>query len=296
MNQNENIVVSSRVSGRVQRLFFKNTGERINRGDVLYEIYSEDLANAQREYLLVLRQHRQNNESNINMKAFEDASKNKLLLWGMTEEQIAGITKSNTPMVITPFISQNEGVITSVTIKEGDYLQQGGEVFQLNSLQTVWLEAQLYTPESGLVNEGDKLDIKVFDYPDKYFTGKVTFINPEINFQSKIMLIRIELPNSNYLFKPGMAATVFIRSKQKRAMALPIDAVLQTAKGNIVWIQNPDCSFESRMVKTGISNSRYIEVTEGLKEGDWVVISGAYLIQSDYQFKKGANPMEGMKM
>jgi Cu(I)/Ag(I) efflux system membrane fusion protein len=98
------------------------------------------------------------------------------------------------------------------------------------------------------------------------------------------------------LLKPGMAASIYIEHSAKISIALPVDAVLQFSNSSNVWIQNPDSTFENRMVKTGISNSQLIEIVSGLTEGERVVISGAYLINSDFQFKKGANPMGGMKM
>ena len=296
LNQSENISLSSRVAGRVEKLYFKNAGEYIKQGDLLYEIYSEELAAAQREYLIAQKQSSQMKETEINLTGLAEGAKNKLLLWGMTEAQISQMAQTGKATTLTSVYSAGNGVITEVNIREGDYISQGGTIYKLNTMQTVWVEAQLYAAENGKVHEGENYSIRVFDYPDKMFNAKITFISPEISSQSKILPVRLELSNPGYLFKPGMAATVFIQSKNKKALALPIEAVLQNSSGSVVWIQKPDCSFESRMVKTGISNSRYIEVTEGLKEGDVVVISGAYLIQSDYQFKKGASPMEGMKM
>ena len=126
--------------------------------------------------------------------------------------------------------------------------------------------------------------------------GKVSFISPEMHANSKISPIRVELSNTDYMLKPGMAATVLIQSKTKNAIALPLDAVLQDSKGASIWVQNDKGSFENRMVQTGLRNSDEIEILEGLSEGERVVVSGAYLIQSEYQFKKGSDPMAGMKM
>lgn len=296
INQDENTVISSRVSGRVDKLLFKNTGDKIKQGDLLYEIYSESLAAAQQDYLFAEARTQKINDSEINYASLSVAAKNKLLLWGMTEEQISALLKNGRVEKLIPIYSKADGIITNVKLREGDYVSEGGIVFEMNTFHSVWVQGQLYAGEMNTVKQGDWVNVHLFDYPDKNFRAQVSYIQPELNANSKILPFRVTLPNPNFMLQPGMAANVYIEHNAKSAIALPIDAVLQFSNSSNVWIQNPDCSFENRMVKTGISNSRMVEIVSGIKEGETVVIKGAYLINSDYQFKKGANPMEGMKM
>ncbi len=296
LNQNENTVISSRVSGRIEKLNFKNTGELIKKGDVLFEIYSEQLSAAQQDYLLALQRSQKLKGAEINYSALAESAKNKLLLWGMNEMQLKQVEETQKIFESTPVISKVDGIVTEVKIREGDYAGEGEAVIELNTMNSVWVLGQLYSVETAKVKEGDMANVKVFEFTDKEFTAPVSYIQPELNSDSKILPLRLELKNTGFALKPGMAANIFVSTRKKQAMVLPLDAVLQFSGYKTVWVQNPDGSFETRMVEAGITNSREIEITSGIKEGELVVISGAYLIQSDYQFKKGANPMEGHKM
>ena len=296
LNESQTSVISSRVEGRIEKLQVRNTGELVNAGDLLYEIYSQDLMAAQRDYLIAANQAKSLPKGEFNYGQIADAAKNKLLLWGMTEKQIDELLSKNNASEVVLVFSKQQGIVTDVNIKEGDYVSQGQSIYKLNRMSSVWVEAQLYADEGRGAKEGESVKIKIYDYPDKNFAGKISFISPELQANSKISSVRIEIPNPGFLFKPGMAATVLIQSKTKNAIALPLDAVLQDSKGASVWVQNDNGSFESRMVRTGLRNSRQIEIVHGLSEGEKVVISGAYLIQSEYEFKKGSDPMAGMKM
>jgi Cu(I)/Ag(I) efflux system membrane fusion protein len=296
LDESQTSIISARVEGRIEKLHIRNTGEKIQKGDLLYEIYSQDLVVAQRDYLVAMAQMNSLSKGEFNYTQIAEAAKNKLLLWGMSEKQIADLLSKNTASDLVSFFSKEDGVITDVSIKEGDYVSQGQNIYKLNRMSTVWVEAQLYSDEGRQVKEGESVKIKIYDYPDKNFAGKVSFISPELQSNSKISPVRIELANPEFLFKPGMAATVLIQSKTKNAIALPLDAVLQDSKGASIWVQDSKGSFENRMVHTGLRNSDQIEILHGLSEGEKVVVSGAYLIQSEYQFKKGSDPMAGMKM
>ena len=134
------------------------------------------------------------------------------------------------------------------------------------------------------------------DIPGKEWRGKVTFANPEIVADSRLNLIRVTIPNKNGVLKPGMPAYVSIKSKELNTLTLPSDAVLRDGKMNIVWVKSGRGSFKMKMVKTGLESGDRLEIKSGLHEGDIVVTSGAYLINSEFIFKKGADAMGGMDM
>ncbi|HTH31171.1 MAG TPA: hypothetical protein VL946_07460, partial [Lacibacter sp.] len=108
-----------------------------------------------------------------------------------------------------------------------------------------------------------------------------------------INLIRVSIPNSGNQLKPGMPAYVVLKSRQRKSLTLPIDAVIRDGKGATVWIKTGDHSFKSKMVRVGLESNDRIEIKYGLNEGDVVVMSGAYLLHSEYVFKKGVDPMAG---
>ena len=173
---------------------------------------------------------------------------------------------------------------------------QGQMIYKLNDLSTIWVEAQSFSTETETFKIGQEVKITFESMPEKTIRAKITFISPELSKNSQINSIRVQLNNEDNQFYPGMIATVTATVSQKYTLTLPLDAVLQEAKGSTVWIQNEAGTFENRMVETGMQNSKQIEILSGIAKGQKVVISGAYLINSEYRLKKGANPMEGHDM
>lgn len=288
---------SSRVSGRVEKLYFKNIGDYIKKGAPLYDLYSEELNNAKQEYWLVLEQRKEfASETTIDFEQLLQSAKNKLLLWGLTEGQIQQLAKQKKTTTTTTFYSPASGYLTNLEIQEGDYIQEGSTVIKLADLSTLWAEAQVYTTQFAALDRHSIATVQLPDLDDREIPGKIEFINPEINPDTRINLIRVSIPNPGNQLKPGMPAYVLLKSPARKSLSLPIDAVLRDGKGATVWIKTANHSFKSVMVQTGMESDDRIEITSGLKSGDVVVIAGAYLLQSEYIFKKGANPMEGHDM
>ena len=285
--------VSSRVMGRVEKLYFKNQGDYVKKGDKLYDLYSEDLNNAKKEYILAIEKKALLDNSIIDFEQIIRSAKNKLLLWGVTESQIQHLAVSKEAGLTTSFYSNANGYITALDIKEGEYVMEGGTIVRLADLSTLWVEAQVYSSELSEIKKDAIAEIKV---EQKTFKGKIEFVNSEVNPDSRINLIRVSIPNNDNQLKPGMPAYVTIKNPKHNMLSLPIDAVLRDGKGATVWLMTKDRTFKNRMVETGMETGDQIEITSGLEDGDVVVITGAYLLNSEYIFKKGADPMAGMKM
>ncbi len=298
--------VSSRVMGRVERLYFKNLGDYVSKGTPLYDLYSEELNNAKQEYLLVLDKKKTFlNETVIDFDQLLQSAKNKLLLWGMNEAQVVELEKNkkarpNGSSVQgnsnTTFYSTASGYITQLDIREGDYVMEGGTIVKLADLSSLWAEAQVYTSQLAEIDKSSIATVQLPDFDGKEIKGRIEFVNPEINPDTRINLIRVSIPNTGNQLKPGMPAYVILKSPLRKTLTLPIDAVIRDGKGATVWIQTTHNTFKSVMVQTGLESDDRIEIKSGLKEGDIVVITGAYLLHSEFIFKKGANPMEGHKM
>jgi Cu(I)/Ag(I) efflux system membrane fusion protein len=280
--------------GRVEKLYYKNLGEPVKKGSAFYEIYSEDLNNAKQEYLLAIeRKAAFTNETVIDFDQLLQSAKNKLLLWGMNQSQIQELAKSRKPSPITTIYSPVGGVITSLEIREGDYVMEGGTIVKLADLSTLWAEAQVYTSQLATLDRSSSASVQLPDFDGMEIKGRIEFVNPEINPDTRINLIRVSIPNKKNQLKPGMPAYVILRGSNRKTITLPIDAVIRDGDGATVWIKTNTGSFKSLMVKTGLEIGDKIEITSGLKEGDIVVITGAYLLNSEYVFKKGADPMAG---
>ncbi len=291
VNQNKTEQISVRINGRIDKLYHKVVGEEIKAGEPVYDLYSRDLYLAQEEYLIAIEQ-----SELLGGKSIISASKNKLLLWGLSEKQIALLEKSKEAKITNTIFSPVSGTIVDIPQKEGDIVAEGTKIYQLADLNTLWVETQVYSNELGLLGEGKKVEVVPDAYPEEATDGVIVFANPELQLQSKINLVRVEVKNPKGKFKVGMHAFVIHHTEEKQAIVLPVDAVVRDAKQSVIWIQNKNGGFELRKVETGIENKYRVEIISGLKVGEKVVVSGAYLINSEYVFKKGMMPMGDMKM
>lgn len=289
--------VSARISGRIEKLYFKNQGDYVRKGAPLFDVYSEELNNNKQEYLLALdRKKAFINETIIDFDQLLQSAKYKLLLAGMTENQVNALMKNKKATPVTTFYSTAAGYITAMDIREGDYVMEGGTIVKLADLSTLWAEAQVYTSQLAAIDLNGVATVELPDLEGTAIKGSIQFVNPEINPDTRINLIRVSIPNTNNKLKPGMPAYVVLKSQQHQSLTLPVDAVIRDSKGATVWIKTSDQSFKNKMVEVGLETDDRIEITSGLEAGDIVVISGAYLLHSEYIFKKGADPMAGHKM
>ena len=297
IDQNRIEAVSARVSGRIEKLYYKNIGDYVPKGAKLVELYSEELNNAKQEYVAAIEKKQLLDNSLIDFDRLIQSAKNKLLLWGMSEVQISQLPKGQKVSPTTTFYSTANGYITSLDITEGGYVSEGGSIVRLADLSALWAEAQLYSSQRSYI---DPKAIAVVSFPDisgKLIKGKMDFENPELSPDSRINLIRVSIPNPGNQLKPGMSAYVTVKSQAAgSSLSLPADAVLRDSKGASVWIKTGKNTFRNKMVTIGVENDQRIQITSGLQSGDVVVTSGAYLINSEYIFKKGSDPMAGMKM
>ncbi len=288
--------VSARMAGRIQQLFVRTKGEKIAIGEPIYSIYSEDLQEAEKEYLLALRQQKLLNNLDVDYKQLISAAENKLKLWGITYAQIRNLALSQKVSPTQSIQSPVNGTVSDIAVHEGDYITEGMPVMKTQTLSTLWVQAQLYGGETGIYKEKDEVTVSFPDLGGEIIKGRVEFINPELLDASKVDLIRISIPNKKALIKPGMLAYISLSSGSQRSLAIPVTSILADGTGNKVWIKNTDGSFTPKMVKLGVSNQNYITIISGLNTGEIVVTKGVYLLNSESIFKNGNNQMGGMKM
>ncbi|MHC2990492.1 hypothetical protein OB13_02415 [Pontibacter sp. HJ8] len=293
LDETQTDVVSSRAAGRIEKLYLKESGQTIRKGQPLYELYSEELLTLQREYLLALRQNQELGKEVPRFASFLDAAKKKLLLYGLTEAQIKRMASSGQVSPRITFVAPVGGVVTEVAAAEGQYVAEGGVLYRLGKLDKIWVEAELYPQELARVNEGDALKVAVEGFNQTPVTATVTFISPEFRAGSQVALLRAELPNPKQQYLPGMQASVILRNPGGTSLTLPTDAVVRDSKGSHVWVQSGKDTFKAQMVELGGESADSVAILSGLKENDKVVVSGAYLLYSEFVLKKGADPMAG---
>ena len=286
--------VSSRIMGRIEKLYYKNLGDYISKGSPLYELHSEELNNAKQEYLLALdRKKSFADETVIDFSHLIQSAKNKLVLWGMSENQIQELARSKKASPSTTYYSNASGYITTLDMKEGDYVMEGSTIVKLADLSSLWAEAQVYTSQMAELNRNSIATVQLPDFDGKEIQGRIEFVNPEINPDTRINLIRVAIPNPGNQLRPGMSAYVILKSPPRKTLTLPIDAVIRDGHGATVWLQTSSKTFKSVMVETGQETDNRIEIKSGLSSGDVVVTSGVYLLHSEFVFKKGGDAMAG---
>ncbi len=295
-NQNGINTVAARLDGRLERLFVRNAGEYVRAGQAVFELYSEDLAAAQQDYLLALKSKKRYGSADLDFARIAEAARNKLLRWGMTEAQLQELEQSGTPKNTVTFYSRYAGNVLEAPPAEGSYVAEGSTVLKLADLRTLWAEAQLYVSDLPFLAQTREASVALPYFPGRILGGKVSFVNPNLEASSKIVLARVEIANPNGEYQPGMQAWITLKGKTRQTIAVPTNALIQDSRGVTLWIKNATGGFEGRMVRIGIANEDYTEITEGLKPGETVVVSGAYLLHSEYVFKKGADPMAGHDM
>ena len=295
-DENKAEELSARLAGRIQQLFVRTTGEKISVGQPVYSIYSEDLQEAENEYLLAKQQQKVLHNPDVDYNQLISAAENKLQLWGLSLSQIRNITTSGKLSATTTILSKVSGTVSEIAVHEGDYVTEGMSILKTQALSDLWIEAQLYASETSNYKENDRVSVAFPDLGGQIISGKIEFINPELSDGSKIDLIRVSIPNPQGLIRPGMLAYISIASGKDHSLAVPVSAILTDGKGSLVWVKNTDGSFSARMIKPGDGNQNYAPVLSGLKAGDIVVTSGAYLLNSEAIFKNGGDNMAGMKM
>ena len=292
-DENATEELSARLAGRIQHLFVRTIGEPIKAGQPVYSLYSEDLQEAEKEYLLALEQQQKLRNPDVDYPALISAAESKLKLWGLTSGQIITLRRSGKVSASTTIVSTVNGTISELNVHEGDYVSEGTTVLKTQRLGTLWVEAQLYGGESGALQLNQPVTVS---FPDQGLSvkGKVAFLNPELSDESKVDLVRITIPNSNGKLRPGMQAYIST-GNVGRGLAVPSSAVLTDGKGSHVWVKNIDGSYSPRMIEIGKGNQAFIQVLSGLTFGEIVVTAGAYLLNGESIFKNG-QAMAGMRM
>jgi membrane fusion protein, copper/silver efflux system len=293
VNQDLSEIVSSRAAGRIEKLYIKETGRTIKKGEPLYQLYSETLLTLQREFLLAKEQYETLGATEKRYKSFYEAAKRKLLLYGLAETQIEKVSQSKSVQNSLTLLSPVSGVVTELLAAEGQYVSEGTTLMKIEDIGNLWLEAELYPNETSLAKVGDKISVRISGYGNENIEGTIDFLSPEYRANSQIVVMRASLNNKNQQYRPGMQAQVFFSHSSKKALAVPVDAVIRDGNGTHVYVQRGFNTFRPQMVKTGIEDFEKVEITEGLMEGDTVAVTGAYLLYSEIILKKGTDPMAG---
>ena len=283
--------VAPKFEGWIQKLHVNTTGQLVRRGEPLLEVYSPDLVTAQQEYLIAWKGVQAvkdaSPEVKANMRTLMDSALQRLRNWDISEAELQRLQQEGKARRSITLRAQASGVVMEKKAVAGMRFMPGEMLYQIADLSLVWLLADVFEQDLGLVRLGQSVKIKVDAYPDKRFTGKVTFIYPTVTPETRTAKVRIELPNPGGLLKPAMYARAEIASGKgrRKVLAVPESAVLDTGTRQTVLVQRGEGAFEPRPVKLGMHADGYIEVLDGIKAGESVVVSANFLIDAESNLK-----------
>jgi len=283
--------VTTKFKGWIEKLYVDSTGKDVHRGEPLFEIYSPELYSAQTEYLLVA-----GSVSTQDPKARDavlQSARLKLRFFDISDEQIAELEKSREPRKTLPVASPIDGFVIEKQVVEGMMTEAGMKLYRLADLSLVWVYAGVYEQDLPFIHLGEEVLVRLSYLPDRQFRGRVTYVYPAVDQTTRTARVRMEFHNPGYLLKPGMFASVELRAElQPSVLLVPEMAILRSGEKNTVFVALEGGRFEPRTVVLGprAENDMY-QALSGLNEGERVVTSGQFMLDSESQLREAIQKM-----
>ena len=287
--------VNVKFNGWIETLYVDFVGERVEKGQPLFDIYSPDLLTAQQEYLIALQQMRGPSARNSRKESDRmlEASRTRLAYWDLTDEQIAQLeTAGKIQKTITVF-SPASGVVVVKNALKGHYVKAGEHQYEIADLSTVWVDVDIYEYELPWVHKGMPAEMDLAYIPGKRYVGQVLFIYPYLDPKTRTARLRLSFPNPDDNLKPGMYANVYLQNTLPgKRLVVPQEAVIDSGVRKRVFVSRGKGKFEPREVTLGVEGNDYtFEVIDGLEEGDEIVLSGQFLFDSESRLKEAIAKM-----
>jgi Cu(I)/Ag(I) efflux system membrane fusion protein len=285
--------INIKTEGWVDKLFVNFVGQTVRKGDPLLSIYSPNFLSTQQELLNSLRAER---TLGGGQQPLSEAARRRLELWDVPPDEIDQLVRTGQPHKDLILRSPISGTVLERSVFEKQYVTPEKELYVIGDLSTVWVQAKVYEYEIPHVELGQPATVTIPSLPDRQFTGKVVFIQPTVEEVTRTVQVRIELPNQEDIFKPGMFAQISIRHPMGEGLLVPTSAVLRTGERDIAYRVEPGDHFVPVLVKLSpIQFGDRFQVLEGLKEGEQIVTSANFLIDSESRIRLGGGGMAGMQ-
>ncbi len=290
--------ISPKFEGYVERLHVNVTGQAIGKGQPLFEVYSPELVSAQREYAIaaegVEALKNAGSEAQSGMKQLAESSLLRLRNWDISDAQIKALAQSGEAKRTLTFRSPVAGIVTEKKALQGMRFMPGEALYQVTDLSAVWVVADVFEQDIGLVKLGTTAKVRINAYPDKVFEGKISYVYPTLNAATRTVPVRVELANPGLLLKPSMFAQLELPVSAKgNVVTVPISAVIDSGTRQIVLIQKGEGRFEPRDIKLGARSDAFVEVLEGVQDGEQVVIAANFLIDAESNLKAAVGGFSG---
>jgi Cu(I)/Ag(I) efflux system membrane fusion protein len=276
--------VTARFRGRISRLFVSSNGSVVTKGEPLFELYSPDLAIAENEFILSLPPEGSSKDAQASTtkEGLTGLARQRLQThYGLTEEQVNELARTRNASSTVTFNSPIHGTVVTKNIQEGQYVDEGVVLYQLADLSTVWANLDIYESDIPAFSVGQSILIVTEAYAGRVFEGKIGFIAPTVETETRTVRVRVILDNRGGQLKPGMYVHASALMNMGESIVVPRSALLLTGKRKVVWVRTGPNQFEPREVRTGMSDDQRIEILGGLAEGDSVVVHGGFLLDSE---------------
>lgn len=282
--------VSPKFEGYVERLHVNITGQPVGRGQPLFEVYSPELVSAQREYAIAAQGIESlkgaDETAQAGMKQLAESSLARLKNWDISEAQVKALAQSGQTKRTLTFRSPVSGIVTEKKALQGMRFMPGEALYQIADLSAVWVVADVFEQDIGLVKTGASARVRINAYPDKVFEGRIGYVYPTLNADTRTVPVRVELANPGLLLKPAMFAQLELpASANGSVVTVPLSAVIDSGTRQIALVQLGEGRFEPREIKLGARSDNYVEVIDGIKDGDQVVVAANFLIDAESNLK-----------
>ena len=264
--------IHTKIDGYVERLLANATGETVRRGQPLLEIYSPELLASQQEFLVALTARDRMGESAVSSVAgygqeLVQSARRRLLLFDMTEEQIARLEETRTPLRTVTVYAHGSGVVTMRNVTEGERIEAGTTLLDVADLSKVWVLASVFEYELPFVHHGQSATMRLSYLPERTFTGTVSLVYPSIEAATRTAQVRVEFDNPDLVLKPDMYAEVELTAELGERVSVPETAILETGGRRLVFVEREPGVFEPREVRIGARLAERYEVLSGLAAG-----------------------------
>jgi Cu(I)/Ag(I) efflux system membrane fusion protein len=291
-DQSRQAKVTAWIAGRIDKLHVNRVGDIVSKDRPVAEVYSPDLVATQQEYLLAVKSREQLKDSPIpsisqNGEGLVASAKQRLMLFGVKQSQIAELERAGKPNIRLPIYTPLSGIVIEKMVQQGQYVNTGEVLFNIADLSRVWVEIDVFENEVPYVRVGQRVEIRSAIEHGAAFNGRISFIYPFHDPKTHTVKARVEMPNPGQRLKPDMFVNAIIRVPLVKGIIIPVTAVIDTGKRQVVWVETSPGMFEPRDVQAGERIEDKVQILAGLKAGDRVAVSGGYLIDSESQLKGG---------
>ncbi|HJU83453.1 MAG TPA: efflux RND transporter periplasmic adaptor subunit [Holophagaceae bacterium] len=272
--------VNVKVEGFVERLFVDFTGKPVRRGQPLFSLYSPELVNAQREYLLAVK-----TSKDAGADGLAESARRRLQFWDVPAAALDKLERTGEVTRTLTFTSPVDGVVTSKQVVEGARLMAGDTPFEITDLSQVWVQADAYAQDLARVRVGDQATFRTDAVPDKAFQGRVAFVDPVMDPQTRTARIRVALANPKGELRPELFGELSLEGRARKGLRIPFDAVMDTGTTQVAFVDEGEGRFVPRELKLGTHNGDFVEVLSGLKADERVVVGANFLLDSESRKK-----------